>query len=34
MNSLHSKKKKKKKSLGVCMCGPYGLVIISVLISI
>lgn len=33
MNNLHSKKKK-KKSLGVCMCGPYGLVIISVLISI
>lgn len=32
MNNLHSKK---KKSLDVCMCGgPYGLVIISVLISI
>lgn len=30
MNNLHSKK---KKSLDVCMCGPYGL-IISVLISI
>lgn len=32
MNNLHSKKE--KKSLGVCVCGPYGLVIISVLISI